>query len=300
MAIKVPRYRPLGSRHDLESYVDEARRLANLDHPGVVPVYDVGTTPGGSCYVVSKLIDGQDLQRRTQDSALGYFETAILLARIAEALHYAHSRGLVHRDIKPANILIDGDQQPYLADFGLARKEEDLPAMASIVGTPAYMSPEQAHGEGHLIDRRTDIFSLGTVMFELLTGQLPFRGDSSEHILKAIQSAAVTPPTVLCHNVPRELERICLKCLARRSSDRYASAELLHDDLMAFLHAYREADRAPGTTDAESVSCHVLPKGLRSFDEQDAGFFLRLLPGPYDRQGLPEQVRVLENTHRVT
>ncbi len=302
VAVKVPRRQ---AEQDLESYVDEARRLASLDHPAIVPVYDVGFTPDGLCYVVSKLIEGQDLQQLVSTSPLSFSEATQFVTRIADALHYAHSLGLVHRDVKPANILLDRNQNPYLADFGLALQEDDLPATLSIVGTPAYMSPEQSRGEGHLIDRRTDIFSLGAVYYELLTGRLPFEGDSSAEILVGIQSAEITPPTTLRPTVPRELERICLKCLARRATDRYSSAQQLQDELKVFLNEV--ADSISPSTEEAPPPC-VIPNGLQCFDEHDADFFLRLLPGPRDRNGLPEQIRFwqrhveslnAENTFRV-
>jgi len=315
VAIKVPNPERMTDAEDVEAFFDEAKVLAKLDHPNIVPVHDVGRTGDGLCYVVSKFLEGSDLAARIRHEGIGLRDSAELVALVAEALHYAHTRGLVHRDIKPANILIDASGKPCVADFGLALKDEDFGKGARLAGTPAYMRPEQARGEGHRVDGRSDIFNLGVVLYELLTGKRPFRGDSHEEILEQIVSFEPRPPRQIDDTIPRELERICFRALSKRASDRYTTARDMADDLRYFLHVAPEAvmpagapvaaGGPPGTTqgatpvpttprpsDSDLRPIKIVPKGLRSFDEQDADFFLELLPGPRDRDGLPDSIRL--------
>ena len=236
VAIKVPHRQRIAQPEDVEKYLAEARILAGLDHPHIVPVHDVGRTEDGLCYVVSKFVEGSDLARKMRETRFGFFESAQLVATVAEALQYAHEKRLVHRDLKPANILLDSRNKPYLTDFGLALKEEDFGKGAGIAGTPAYMSPEQANGEGHLVDGRSDIFSLGVMFYELLTGRRPFVTSDRVELRMLISTAEVRPPRQLDVTIPKELERICLKALAKRATERYTTAFDLADDLRHWLY----------------------------------------------------------------
>jgi len=216
----------------------------------------------------------------------------------AEALAYAHKRKLVHRDIKPANIIIDTEGNPIVIDFGLALQEEEFGKVASMSGTPAYMSPEQACGEGHLVDGRSDQFSLGVSMFEMLTGTQPFRGKNRIEVLEEIKHKELDSVDAPNKTIFRELERICLKSLSKRAKDRYPTCQEMADDLRHFLTRFDDDSNVSAQlrsdeetqADAEGRSFEIVPKGLRAFDEDDAPYFLNLLPGARDRDGLPESV----------
>src|SRR5438132_13589460 len=224
VAVKVAHRHRLIRPEDAQTYVVEARALANLDHPNIVPVHDVGWTEDGLPFIVSKYIEGISLAKRIKECPLSATDTAELIATVAEALHYAHRKGLVHRDVKPANILLDTEGKPFLVDFGLALSEEDFGKGAAFAGTAPYMSPEQARSEGHRVDGRSDIFSLGVVCYELLTGRLPFRADTREQLLERIATAEPRPPRQINDAIPKELERICLKALGKRAAERYTTA----------------------------------------------------------------------------
>ena len=260
VAIKLPNPDRVAGPEDLECYLTEARTLAQLDHPGIVPVYDVGQTNDGLCYVVSKYIEGGDLAELLKGGPPSHRESAEIVALVAEGLHHAHIRGLVHRDIKPANILIDLQGKPCVTDFGLALKDEDFGKGPTLAGSPSYMSPEQARCEGHLVDGRSDIFSLGVVFYELLTGTRPFRGDSQTDVMNRIVTTEPRPLRQRDDTIPRELERICLTALAKRASERYNTASDMAADLRHFL----QTEARPGAGDSDRLdrmAATIVPGG---------------------------------------
>lgn len=237
VAIKTPNHRRLASGADIEAYLAEARNVARLDHPGIVPVYDVGRTTDGACYVVAKYIEGCDLADWREERSPSPAESLEVIIAVAEALHHAHRRGLVHRDIKPGNILIDLEGRPHLVDFGLALRDEQYGQGPQLAGTPAYMSVEQARSESHLVDARSDIFSLGVVLYELLTGHRPFRAKTLADLREQLTRGVVRPPRQFNDALPRDLDRICLRALAKNPADRYSTALDFADELRDVLAA---------------------------------------------------------------
>ncbi len=241
VAIKVPRPDGYLRSGDVEAYLAEARILARMDHPHILPVYDVGRTGRGSCFIVTKYIEGEDLSTHCRRIRASFRDAAGIVAAVAEGLHHAHTRGLVHRDVKPANILIDAAGHPWLTDFGLALKDEDFGTGMGLAGTFVYMSPEQARGEGHRVDGRSDIFSLGVVLYELLTGRLPFQGKDRGDLLEQIITREARPPRQIDDRDPSRT-RANLP-----HSPGQASRRPLFDGLR---HGRRSARLPPGATAA--------------------------------------------------
>ncbi|QDV38044.1 serine/threonine-protein kinase [Tautonia plasticadhaerens] len=237
VALKMIRGEVTASDEQRRRFRNEAEIAAGFDHPNIVPVYEVGEH-NGQPYLTMRLVEGEGLDRRLPAYADDPPAAARLVQLAAEAVHHAHRRGVLHRDLKPANILIDAEGSPHVTDFGLARLVEgagDLTHSGAVIGTPAYMAPEQASGRRGATTVATDVHGLGTILYGLLAGRAPFAAESVTAMLERAREAVPEPPSRFNGRVPRDLEVICLKCLEKDPARRYASAQDLADDLGRFL-----------------------------------------------------------------
>jgi eukaryotic-like serine/threonine-protein kinase len=234
VAVKVPRVDRPVTEGEVDQCRIEARKVARLRHPHIVPVHDVGRE-GATCFIVGEWVEGTNLATRIVEDRPRHREAARIVAEVADALGHAHAAGFVHRDIKPANILIDPQGRAYLTDFGIAAVEEDLLRDVSAAGTLPYMAPEQLGDEGGPVDHRADLYALGVVLYELLTGRRPFRAATPMEFRRQVLQDDPPSPRTIAPDVPEELERVCLRCLAKWPDERYQRAEEVGADLRAYL-----------------------------------------------------------------
>src|SRR5438477_7442090 len=237
VALKVISLGQWASKAHLKRFRREAEAAASLDHPGIVPIYEVGERDG-SCYFSMKFVEGGQVDEVVRREAMPPRRAAELIVKVARTVHYAHEHGILHRDIKPGNILLDQKGEPHLTDFGLARlveAESTITRTLEVLGTPSYMAPEQAAGNNTQLTSATDVYGLGAVFYQLLTGQPPFAGGTTYETIKLLLDTEPRQPRLFNAKIDRDLSTICLKCLEKDPKRRYSSALALAEDLERWL-----------------------------------------------------------------
>ncbi len=237
VALKVISLGQWASKAHLRRFRREAEAAARLEHPGIVPIHEVGERDG-SCYFSMKFIEGGHIDEVVRRTPMSTRQAAELIAKVARTVHYAHEHGILHRDIKPGNILLDAKREPHLTDFGLARLVETESTMTrtlEVLGTPSYMAPEQAVGNNAAVSSATDVYGLGAVLYQLLTGDPPFAGGTTYETITLLLDTEPKQPRLLNPKIDRDLSTICLKCLEKDPKRRYSSALALAEDLERWL-----------------------------------------------------------------
>ena len=233
VALKVISVGQWASKTHLKRFRREAEAAASLDHPSIVPIYEVGEREG-ACYFSMKFVEGGQLDEVVRRAPISIRQAAELIAKVARTVHYAHEHGILHRDLKPGNILLDTKGEPQLTDFGLARlveAESTVTRTLEVLGTPSYMAPEQAAGNNTQLTKATDVYGLGAVLYQLLTGHPAFAGGTTYETVKLLLETEPRPPRQLNPKIDRDLSTICLKCLDKDPQRRYSSALALAEDL---------------------------------------------------------------------
>jgi serine/threonine-protein kinase len=254
-AVKLLRAGIASNSRAVERFQFEAEATAALEHPNIVPVYGVGEVEGFP-YFAMKWIEGGELTARAEALRSDPQASAVLVAKVARAVHHAHSQGILHRDLKPSNVLLDAEGEPHVTDFGLAKQLDPTPGQVRheltltgvALGTPSYMSPEQARGDRR-VTVAADVYGLGGILYELLTGRPPFTGTSQPDVLCKVVTEPPVPPTAVNHGADRDLEAICLKCLEKDPLRRYPSAAAVAEDLERFLAGEAVSVRPVGVRD---------------------------------------------------
>ncbi len=249
VAVKMMLFGQLASREFQERFRVEAKAAANLRHPNLVTVHEVGEQEGFQ-YFTMDYIEGQNLADLVRERPLRPQRAARYVKTIAEAIQHAHAHGVLHRDLKPSNVLVDGDDCPHVTDFGLAKicsGNADLTIPGQILGSPQYLPPEQAKGDVGAVGPFSDVYSLGAILYCLLTGRPPFVAQAVAEVLSQVEKSEPIPPQLLNPAVPQDLETVCLKCLQKHPHDRYQSPQALADELGRFLRDEPITARPAGT-----------------------------------------------------
>src|ERR1700676_3862368 len=245
----------LAGPDEVERFLREAEAAANLQHPNIVAIHELGAYGWRHCFLMDYLA-GRGLGALVKDGPLPAQRAARYVKIIAEAIHFAHQRGTLHRDLKPQNVLIDAADQPRITDFGLAKIMKDdsrLTQPGVVMGSPSYMPPEQAAGRQGDVGPASDVYSLGAMLYELLTGRPPFRGATALATLRDVMEAEPAAPRRLLGTIPPDLETICLKCLEKSPSARYPTARALAEELDRFLKG-EPIQARPASTVRKAVS----------------------------------------------
>lgn len=283
MAMKIFRR----AESETETDFTEFETLQSLDHPSIIKALDWGSWKRRRFFVMP-YCDGGNARAAIRESRFDQDRCLEMIVHLARALHHAHLRGFVHRDVKPDNVLLDQSGNIFIADFGLAiHDDRQWSYRGQRAGTRPYMSPEQIRGESHRLDGRTDVWAVGVLLYEMLTGRLPFRGESKTQIADEVLHREPKPLRQIDDTITKDVERICLKCLSKRMADRYQTALDLSEELAAEIDRHKNTLRNDADTKSLNQRTPVIPRGLCSFFQEDSSFYLNLLQGPRDRDGIP-------------
>ena len=302
VALKVPRREQIGAADKLTSALQEARRAVRVATSGIVQILDV-RLDSEPPFIVMEYMEGGSLKDLLHRGQLAFERSVEVLIEIARALGYAHSQRIFHLDLKPANILFDGEQRPFIADFGLAMRQNERGRYLGLtVGTPAYMSPEQVRGESNHFDGSSDIWSLGVILYRMLSGRMPFEGSTRAELSAAITHASPQPLRQLDPSIPAELERICVKCLSRRQRDRFTTTADLVDDLTCWLERGHAREQLLESTVERISRSRVTRSNSTSraaeFHRRRCRFLLAATTGAARSKWTPKQPWAVERAYR--